>query len=670
MASGFDPYYKWLAIPPEEQPPNYYRLLGLRHFESDPEVIEAASDQRMAFLRTFQAGQYSALSQKLLNEVAGAKVCLLSPEKRAGYDAALRNTASVDSSAPDLSPAAPPIAADKDNLFDFGQLGVSGDAGSSRIGRARSHSRPEAGGRSGHRILIATMALCAVLLAVVTAVVSIARNQRIETLLTAQGNPSSADPPATGEDKKGARTNPDTQNVPTDKASKPPVPIAPASGATLPNPDPPGSFELQWNPVAHASRYWVRVETPHNPKPLVDSNDLSDATLEVRLRHQVQRENCHGWRWQVRAMVDGRWTDWSEPRKFDLAEPAAWIAEAPVADKKAPLASPQVATDKPAGPEDRVAAKPVPAKPAEPEKPIGPQPLPDEAARKQAGQAVLSIYKKQLITARTPEEHLVLADEMLRKADDSDSDPAAQYALMDRARAQSASAGDAGRALDIIDQIGQRFQIEPLRMKVETLTKTIQDGTQSLDRDHEIGDSVLDVMQQLGRAEKFDAAAQLGSLYHDHIRRPFNGDLIRRVAAQVKVMREDQAELTKIEGPRNVLKGKPDDPEANAAVGRYLCFIRGDWEAGLPILAKGTASPLARLARLESAAAETPAARLKLADAWWDQAEKEPAGASKLAHYRRARHWYEACAEDLSGPDRAKAQKRTERIGRMGQTGE
>ena len=55
-------------------------------FESDPEVIEAASDQRMAHLRTYQTGQYSALSQKLLNEVAGAKVRLLSPEKRAPYD--------------------------------------------------------------------------------------------------------------------------------------------------------------------------------------------------------------------------------------------------------------------------------------------------------------------------------------------------------------------------------------------------------------------------------------------------------------------------------------------------------------------------------------------------------------------------------------------------------
>ena len=45
---SFDPYHKWLAIPPEEQPPNHYRLLGVSPFESDPDVIENAADQRMA----------------------------------------------------------------------------------------------------------------------------------------------------------------------------------------------------------------------------------------------------------------------------------------------------------------------------------------------------------------------------------------------------------------------------------------------------------------------------------------------------------------------------------------------------------------------------------------------------------------------------------------------
>ena len=44
--------HKWLGIPADEQPPNHYRLLGLRVFEDDPEVIDAAADKHLAFYIT------------------------------------------------------------------------------------------------------------------------------------------------------------------------------------------------------------------------------------------------------------------------------------------------------------------------------------------------------------------------------------------------------------------------------------------------------------------------------------------------------------------------------------------------------------------------------------------------------------------------------------------
>lgn len=90
MSESFDPYYTWLGIPPQQQPPNHYRLLGIESFEGSPDVIERAADRRMADLRTYQTGKHSADSQRLLNEVAAAKLCLLDAKKKARYDAALR----------------------------------------------------------------------------------------------------------------------------------------------------------------------------------------------------------------------------------------------------------------------------------------------------------------------------------------------------------------------------------------------------------------------------------------------------------------------------------------------------------------------------------------------------------------------------------------------------
>lgn len=82
-------YTKWLGIPAAEQPPDHYRILGLRQFENDPEIIANAADQRMTYLRTFQAGPHGQTCQTLLNQIAAARVCLLNGDRKSLYDAQL-----------------------------------------------------------------------------------------------------------------------------------------------------------------------------------------------------------------------------------------------------------------------------------------------------------------------------------------------------------------------------------------------------------------------------------------------------------------------------------------------------------------------------------------------------------------------------------------------------
>jgi hypothetical protein len=110
MSDPFDPYYVWLGIPPEEQPPNYYRLLGLRPFETNPDVISNAVDQRRTFLRTVQGGKRAAQSQKLLNEVSAAGVHLLDPAKKIAYDEELRRELAPPELPPEALPAATLLA--------------------------------------------------------------------------------------------------------------------------------------------------------------------------------------------------------------------------------------------------------------------------------------------------------------------------------------------------------------------------------------------------------------------------------------------------------------------------------------------------------------------------------------------------------------------------------
>lgn len=99
----FDAYRKWLGIPPKDQPPNHYRLLGVELFETDLDVIEGAADRQMAFVRQYQSGEHAAEAAKILNELATARLCLLKPATKQAYDAKLREqSAPADTSPFDL----------------------------------------------------------------------------------------------------------------------------------------------------------------------------------------------------------------------------------------------------------------------------------------------------------------------------------------------------------------------------------------------------------------------------------------------------------------------------------------------------------------------------------------------------------------------------------------
>ncbi len=104
MADDFNPYHVWLGIPPKDQPANHYRLLSINLFETSADVIDNAADRQMAHLRTIQVGKHGELSQRLLNEVAAARVCLLDSKKRAVYDQQLR--AKLAAASPDAASGA------------------------------------------------------------------------------------------------------------------------------------------------------------------------------------------------------------------------------------------------------------------------------------------------------------------------------------------------------------------------------------------------------------------------------------------------------------------------------------------------------------------------------------------------------------------------------------
>lgn len=124
---------------------------------------------------------------------------------------------------------------------------------------------------------------------------------------------------------------------------------------------------------------------------------------------------------------------------------------------------------------------------------------------------------------------------------------------------------------------------------------------------------------------------------------------------------ELQKALDRVRAAERVLAERPGDPAAGLELGRYHCFVRADWEQGLPMLAMGADAPLKSLAVQDLAAPADGPGRAKLGDAWWEHSAR--AGADRDACRIRACHWYDQAVSSLTGLARLAVEKRLEEAG-------
>ena len=88
MAETLDVYRDWLGITDTQRPLDYYQMLRLPKFEDDTEKIRAHYRKLNAHVRKYATGKFAGESQKLLNELAKAMLCLTDAQRKGEYDAA------------------------------------------------------------------------------------------------------------------------------------------------------------------------------------------------------------------------------------------------------------------------------------------------------------------------------------------------------------------------------------------------------------------------------------------------------------------------------------------------------------------------------------------------------------------------------------------------------
>jgi hypothetical protein len=288
--------------------------------------------------------------------------------------------------------------------------------------------------------------------------------------------------------------------------------------------------------------------------------------------------------------------------------------------------------------------------------PTGPIPppieVPDAMALSEAEKVVREVFKADYVKKKSFDQ-INLARKLLKAADETKDDPAARFVMYREARDLAARAGDVALALDAVTATSRVFMVDPIQMKFATLEaaeKASAPGKAVLD-------AALAATEDAIQADDYATAERYLKLAAGAAARARVAALSATVAARTKEVEACKTAFEDLAQDRKLLAKNPNDQIAASRVGRFLCLLKGDWEAGLPLLAKGSEERLKAAAEKDLTQPVLAAKQAEVGDMWWDLAEgldpDERTGA-KI----RAYQWYKMAAPLLSGLTKVRVDKR------------
>jgi hypothetical protein len=133
---------------------------------------------------------------------------------------------------------------------------------------------------------------------------------------------------------------------------------------------------------------------------------------------------------------------------------------------------------------------------------------------------------------------------------------------------------------------------------------------------------------------------------------------VNAVAMRRKELDRQRKEYERFQQAADLLLKDAKNAEANLIVGRYHCFGKGNWTAGLPRLVLGKDARLRELASRDLAGPTSAAELVALGDGWWSVAEIEKRDPARTHLLRRAHEHYQQALPGLSGPEKTRVEKR------------
>jgi hypothetical protein len=247
-------------------------------------------------------------------------------------------------------------------------------------------------------------------------------------------------------------------------------------------------------------------------------------------------------------------------------------------------------------------------------------PLPDREARTKFRKLFEEVFAAQL-KDRSPASRRKFAQQMLAEAAKLAGGSPDHFVLVTGAL-QAASEGQNLRLCFLAAKmLSQNYEVDELATEVDTATKSLASSTTGFFTVGNI-ELLLSLGDQLAARDDFSTISRVESLLQRGISAISDPELATEVKNHIRDMATLRELSAKMASAQAKLKASPSDPATNLLVGSYLCFQRGQWEKGLPLLAKSSDADLKSCASIEAAQPTAPDDILKLADRWYGIATK------------------------------------------------
>ncbi|MCA9176373.1 MAG: hypothetical protein KDB14_17925 [Planctomycetales bacterium] len=286
------------------------------------------------------------------------------------------------------------------------------------------------------------------------------------------------------------------------------------------------------------------------------------------------------------------------------------------------------------------------------------EPTPRSPELHEAKSQLRLVFADHYASADEAERRGKLAAYLLRQASRLQDSPVQRYALLDDAREAAVDSGEVSLAMEAIDQLAMRYEVDRLRLLGAALAQ-ISERVRPAQRAALV--TALSATAADGlQSGRLRGAAQLAQLAQEHSLRLNDAELRRTVHELQQRIHSRQAEADALASAERTLEQDSADPGANLLCGLHACQ-QGNWTRGIACLARSNDTQLREVARRDLAQPEQWTDQLAVAEQW-----RALGFAQRSYLLSRSRHWYELARTHASAVGKLRIEDRLQELAGQG----